>query len=144
MAIIVGLSDTPLGRFAIERASREAALRDVPLVLAHHVSVRRNEEDSANYLENRRKAEEEVQLRASELSAGGIRCIPYLPPAPADGAEAVLDAAEEYDGVLIVVGIRRRSPVGKALLGSTSQEILLGAECEVLGVKLPAAGQGAD
>lgn len=143
-AVVVGLSDTPLGRFAIERAAREAALRDVPLILVDHVSIRRNEEASASFPERRRTAEEELRRRADELSTGGVDCVPYLPQAPADGAEAILDAAQEHDADLIVVGIRRRSPVGKVLLGSTSQEVLLGADCEVLGVKLPADHQDAD
>jgi nucleotide-binding universal stress UspA family protein len=34
-----------------------------------------------------------------------------------------------------VVGMHRRSPVGKALLGSTAQRILLGAPCPVLAVR---------
>lgn len=144
MAIVVGFSDTALGQLAIERASREAAQRGQPLILTHHVTVRRNEEDNASYPKRRRLAEAELQQRASELSTDGIQCIPYLPPVPATGSEAVLDAAKEHEAELIVVGIRRRSPVGKVLLGSTSQEILLGAECEVLGVKLPLdADQGA-
>lgn len=137
MAIIVGLSDTPLGRLAVERAAREAARRDTPLVLASSVSMRRNEEDSKNYPERQRQAREQLEQKAKELSGTGIRCIPYLPTVPRTAAEAILDAEQEHDGELVVVGIRRRSPVGKALLGSTSQEILLGADCEVLGVKLP-------
>lgn len=138
MAIIVGLSDSPLGLAAIERASKEAVQRSQPLVLVHHVSARRNEEDSASYPARRREAEDAVKERASELSTGGVQCLPYVPSVPMSASEAVLDAAQEHDAELIVVGIRRRSPVGKVFLGSTSQEILLGADCEVLGVKVPA------
>lgn len=137
MAIIVGLSDTPLGRLAVERAAQEAARRDTPLVLTTNVLMRRNEEDSKSYPERHRQATELLEQKARELSGTGIRCVPYLPAVPTSAAEAILDAAREHAGELIVVGIRRRSPVGKALLGSTSQEVLLEADCEVLGVKLP-------
>jgi nucleotide-binding universal stress UspA family protein len=137
MAIIVGLSDTPLGRLAIERAAREAGSRKQPLVLTVGVPMRRNQEDAQTYPERRREAEEQLQQKSDQLRATGIEVIPHLPPVPKSAAEAILDAAREHDAELIVVGIRRRSPVGKAFLGSTSQDVLLEAECEVLGVKLP-------
>lgn len=137
MAIIVGLSDTALGQLAVERAAHEAATRKQPLVLTVGVQMRRNEEDARSYPERRRQADEQLQEKAEELRAGGIEVIPYTPSVPTSPAEAILEAAREHDGQLIVVGIRRRSPVGKAFLGSTSQDVLLEADCEVLGVKLP-------
>lgn len=138
MAIVVGFSDSPLGQTAIERAAKEAAQRSVPLILVHHAAARHNEEDTASYPARRREAADAVEQRASELSTGGVQCRPYVPSVPMSASEAVLDAAREYDAELIVVGIRRRSPVGKAFLGSTSQEILLAADCAVLGVKVAA------
>ena len=47
-------------------------------------------------------------------------------------------AADEEHATLIVVGIRHRTPVGKLLLGSVAQRIILEAHCPVLAVK-PAA-----
>lgn len=137
MAIVAGLSETPLGQFAIERAAREAAARETPLVLTTGITMRRTEEERRTYPQRRRETEELLRRKAEELSATGVRCIPHLPAIPATPAEAILDAAAEHDADLIVVGIRRRSPVGKALLGSTSQQVLLDADCDVLGVKLP-------
>ena len=51
------------------------------------------------------------------------------------GADDILQAATGEGAELIVIGLRHRSPVGKLLLGSTAQEVLLGAECAVLAVK---------
>lgn len=52
-----------------------------------------------------------------------------------DVADAVVAAADEEQATLIVVGIRHRSPVGKLLLGSVAQRIILEAHCPVLAVK---------
>ena len=55
----------------------------------------------------------------------------------ADPVEAVLDELERRPDVTrLVIGVRRRSPVGKALLGSTSQRLLLESPVPVLAVKL--------
>jgi nucleotide-binding universal stress UspA family protein len=43
--------------------------------------------------------------------------------------------AGTVDASVIVLGLRRRSPVGKLLMGSTEQRILLDADRPVLAVK---------
>ena len=52
-------------------------------------------------------------------------------------ADELLDLAGELDAELIVIGLRHRSPVGKMLLGSDAQDILLDATVPVLAVRLP-------
>jgi len=52
-----------------------------------------------------------------------------------DAADEVLQAAEDARADLVVIGLRHRSPVGKLLLGSTAQRVLLDARCPVLAVK---------
>lgn len=52
-----------------------------------------------------------------------------------DVAEALMNAAETGEASLIVIGLRRRSPLGKLILGSNAQRILLDAPCHVLAVK---------
>jgi nucleotide-binding universal stress UspA family protein len=57
---------------------------------------------------------------------------------PSDGkpaATALLDEAERAGADVIVIGVRRRSPVGKLLTGSTAQAVILGADCPVIAVK---------
>jgi nucleotide-binding universal stress UspA family protein len=60
---------------------------------------------------------------------------------PTDGksaAAALLDEALKVGADAVVIGVRRRSPVGKLLAGSTAQAVILGADCPVFAVKPPA------
>ena len=71
--------------------------------------------------------------------AGQRRHLPRGAPADvgARAADEILGTAEEVDADLVVIGVRRRSPVGKLVTGSTAQQVLLGAPCSVLAVKAP-------
>ncbi|MDD7942269.1 universal stress protein [Actinomycetospora lutea] len=56
-----------------------------------------------------------------------------------EDGDAVLERLASDAGVdLLVVGVRRRTPVGKALLGDLAQRLLLEADVPVLAVKAPA------
>lgn len=56
------------------------------------------------------------------------------------GETAVEEIQEMVDSMrvsLLVIGLRKRSPVGKLLLGSVAQELLLNISCPILAVKAP-------
>lgn len=55
-------------------------------------------------------------------------------PVATDVAEGVLEEAERVRASLLVVGLRRRSRVGKVLLGSIAQKIVLDSPVPVLAV----------
>ena len=52
-----------------------------------------------------------------------------------DVAQEILRVATDTDAAVIVIGLRHRTPVGKMIMGSVAQEVLLDAHCPVLAVK---------
>jgi nucleotide-binding universal stress UspA family protein len=58
-------------------------------------------------------------------------------PASPDRAGAILAVMSEIQPELVVIGMRKRNPVGELIIGSTTQRILRVAECPVLVVKAP-------
>ena len=72
---------------------------------------------------------------AAELAASGVTYDIRTPGDVHDSAEELIRTAEATDADFIVIGLRRRSPVGKLLLGSNAQRVLLDAACPVLAVK---------
>ncbi|MEV0350029.1 universal stress protein [Nonomuraea sp. NPDC050680] len=127
MTVIVGYVPNPLGRVALEHAIAEAALRGVPLKI---LNVSRPgayvDASTADVEEVKRLVPEEVSYDFEQVAEDDV-------------AEAVLAAAQAASASLIVIGLRRRSPVGKLIMGSSAQRILLEAGCPVLAVKERAA-----
>ena len=121
--IVVGYSAKPEGRAALQRALSEARLRGAALVVV----------DTS--------PEVETDALAAELAASGVSYEIRTPADVHNSAEELIRTAEATDADFIVIGLRRRSPVGKLLLGSNAQRILLDAACPVLAVKAePGAG----
>lgn len=129
MKVLVGFLNTPEGEAALTAALAEAELRGATLVVVHSLyGGGRDESQLPAYT----KSLQEVEQR---LGAAGVDFqIRELVRGKAPGDDLLSFAAEE-DVDMIVIGIRRRSPVGKLILGSNAQDILLGADCPVLAVK---------
>ena len=53
----------------------------------------------------------------------------------ADVAQEILRVAGDTDADVVVIGLRHRTPVGKMIMGSVAQQVLLDARCAVLAVK---------
>lgn len=130
MKILVGYVATAEGDAALERAFEEARLRDAELIVVH--SMRGGARDEA--VEVRRYREELDRIEA-RLDSAGVRGSVRELVLGRSPSEDLVAVAEEERVDLIVIGIRRRSPVGKLVLGSNAQDVLLRAECAVLAVK---------
>ncbi len=128
--IVVGYVPKPEGKAALRRAAEEAKLRDSRLVVVNsHRGGREFDRDDA--------IETEAQLEevTSELKTHGIEHDVRQLVRGMDPAEDLVNVAAEVGADLIVIGLRRRSPVGKLILGSNAQRVLLDAPCPVLAVK---------
>ena len=115
--IVVGYSAKPEGRSALQRAIAEARLRGSSLIVVHT------------------SPEPEVAELTAELASSGVTYEVAVPTDDLDPAEELIAAADRTGAEFIVIGLRRRSPVGKLLLGSNAQRVLLDASCPVLAVK---------
>jgi len=115
--IVVGYSSAPEGRAALSRALDEARIRNSKLVVVHA------------------SPDEDIAALNAELAATGVPHSIRAGDAAIEPAEQLINVAEAEGADFIIIGLRRRSPVGKRLLGSNAQRILLDASCPVLAVK---------
>jgi nucleotide-binding universal stress UspA family protein len=130
MSIIVGYIPTREGRAALRKASEEARLRNSKLVVVN--SHRGGRDFDANEAQRFEDALTQVQ---HDLDDAGVEHEVRALVRGNEPAEDLVAVAEESNGELIVIGLRRRTPIGKLILGSNAQRILLEAQCPVLAVK---------
>lgn len=130
MAIVVGYVPTKEGRAALRRASEECLLRNTTLVVIN--SQRGGRDFDAD---EARRFDEELQRVQAQLDEAGIAHEVRQLVRGQEPAEDLIAVADEVNADFIVIGLRRRSPVGKLILGSNAQRILLDAACPVLAVK---------
>ena len=128
MVIVVGYVPKPEGRAALDRAVEEAKLRGGRLVVVN--ASRGDALVEAGYA-----GVQEIELVKSRLAESGVEFELRQLVRGHEPADEVVDLAEELGAELVVIGMRHRSAVGKFLLGSTAQRILMDARCPVLAVK---------
>ncbi len=127
-SIVVGYIPNPEGIAAFERAKDEALLRGARLVVV-------NTGHQGDYANPSFASPEDIDAIDTELTRAGIPHEVLQPTSGRPAAVEILEAAATEEATLIVIGLRRRSPVGKLLTGSTAQQVLLDAPCVVLAVK---------
>jgi len=130
MTIVVGYVPRSEGRAALRRAAEEARLRSARLVVV-------NSSKGGSSLDDAEAVEHERELAEvrRELDAEGIENEVRQLVRGLDPADDLIAVAKETGADFIVIGLRRRTPVGKLILGSNAQRILLEAPCPVLAVK---------
>ena len=128
-SVVVGWIRSPEGQAAVEAAVEETRRRQGRLVVVH--SSRGGTDDASTVVETR----DALEALEARLRSEGLETVVRDYVRGNDPADDLIEVAEKEGAALIVIGLRRRSPVGKLLLGSNAQEILLRADCPVLAVK---------
>ena len=117
MSVLVAVTDSPEGKAALEAAANEAASLNVPLTV---VNLTGGDVDTSMLAEG-------VPVEIVVPGGGG----------DIDQVEQVLQAIEDRPEVTrLVVGVRKRSPIGKAVLGSIAQRLILESTVPVLSIKV--------
>jgi nucleotide-binding universal stress UspA family protein len=133
MSVAVAHQPSATGQLALREAARQAGYRNTRLTVIHIADTVDLDLAEAHTA----KLRDDVATALAEISVGELDW--DLALAPGDGVEntaaTILELAEKADAELLVIGARRRSPVGKALLGSVAQSLILDADIPVLVVK---------
>jgi nucleotide-binding universal stress UspA family protein len=130
--VVVGYIPSPEGIAAFERAKEEAILRGWRMVVV-------NTGQSGDFSSSTFATPQDIDAIDAELNTAGIDHEVRQPTGGLAPADEILRIASEVAADLIVIGIRHRTPVGKLLMGSTSQQVLLDASCPVFAVKAAVA-----
>lgn len=125
MTVCLGYVPTAEGRAALGFAIRECAVRSDRLLVVVTADVVVTPEFGADL------ALSEASLRRDRVE---VRTV----DSAISAASELIDLSYEDATDLLVIGLRRRSPAGKFVMGSTSQQVLLAAGCPVTAVKAPA------
>lgn len=125
----------------LERAVGAAEVRGVPLHVVRVIveSLAMQTGQLRQLQASRAQARAELTELEERLSLADVQVDLIVTTSKTPG-EVLREEAATHDAGLLVIGLRQRSRVGKFLLGSTSQELLLGVDCPVLAVPVDPEG----
>ena len=125
--IVIGFTADTFGQAALDHGIAEARLRDTDVLVVNSTAGDAYADPAFAQADRAR----EVQAR---LATCGVP-FQWSQPVGVDAATELLTAMERADAELLVIGVKHRNPVGKLLLGSVSQRVLLECAKPVLAVK---------
>ena len=131
MTIAVAHQVSPTSQDALRVGAIEASMRGSRLEVIHIVDTLDLDVAEAN----RAGISDAVEKVLTDNAIHDLEWDLHLVTADPDVAEAILGQARAIGPDILVIGARRRSPVGKAFLGSIAQTIILEADVPVLVVK---------
>jgi nucleotide-binding universal stress UspA family protein len=130
MKILVAFEGSNVTKAALEVAVKHARAFEGELLLVW--SMAKGDEDQQDDIQT---AEKSLAYWKDHLEGRGLVCQTHLLIRGLEAGEDLVRFASEHDVAEIVIGIRRRSKVGKLLFGSTAQYVILNAPCPVVTVR---------
>ena len=130
MKIMVGLDGSNSSKEALRLAKEHAKTFNAKIELV--TSMEKGTEAQQKEIE---QAQNDMENEKKLLEDDGISCDTHLLIRGMTPGEDLVDFAEENEVDEIVIGVRRRSKVGKLVFGSTAQHVILSAPCPVVTVK---------
>ncbi len=130
MKILVGYDYSTVTQDVLALAKQQAQAFKAEVHLLR--SMERNPELKRDTIQ---KAEQNLDQVKGEFVTLGLACDTHVVISALSAGEDIVEFAEQNSIDLIVIGVRRRSKVGKLLFGSNAQLIILTAPCPVLTVK---------
>lgn len=128
MTILVAYVPRPEGHAALDKGIEIAKRRNEHLVVVNASPGGRQEDAS--------KADVQDVERVEGLLADSGLNAEFKQFVRGNSAVEEIEAlVESLQASLLIIGLRKRSPLGKLILGSVAQEILLSVSCPVLVVK---------
>ena len=128
--IVVGYDGSNTGKAALAVAKEQSKAFDARVFVIES-QVGGSDTDAKDIKEG----EENLEFAESYLKEQNIPCETHLLVRGVEPGEDIVQFAKDNDADLIIVGVRRRSKVGKLMFGSTAQFVILEAPCPVLTVK---------
>jgi nucleotide-binding universal stress UspA family protein len=130
MKIVVGYDGTSAAKEALDLAKIHAKAFGATVEVV--TSMEKGTEDQREEIE---QAERGLEWAKSLFEENNIECGTHLLIRGMAPGEDLVEFAKETSADEIIVGVKRRSKVGKLLMGSTAQFVILQAACPVVSVK---------
>jgi nucleotide-binding universal stress UspA family protein len=130
MKILVGYDGSNAGEAAVTLAADHASAFDAEVHIVTSLSKGTDRQQREI-----RAGEADLARMKALCEEKGVSCNTHLLIRGLSSGEDLVQFADENKVDEIVVGVKRRSKVGKLLMGSTAQYVILKARCPVVTVK---------